>query len=142
MKVNLLIVITVCCYGCSPNNGNPVISNTTSLEKAKCDYSILKGKWEQLHKQLSGSSNISAYWKDSFGSQIIAGGKRYLPFIMQEIEDGNFLYNHAAEEITGLNLREEGVVHSEQYYSSMWVKWWHINRNNPQWNIYANMTNK
>lgn len=59
--------------------------------------------------------------------QIVARGEEYLPFIIKEIEDGDFFLNQAMREITGLNVidiyPEESVV-GAQDVSRLWIRWW------------------
>lgn len=82
------------------------------------------------------SSRTKDYWQDPAGQQIIALGKKVLPFIMLEIERGDFFFNVAAREITGIAMQKENEFASEQEYAIRWAAWWKKNKNNPEWNIY------
>ena len=93
----------------------------------------LKYQWEK--EQPIFSSNSYDYWEGSAAKSIIAMGKKALPFIMKEIENGNFLFIVAAERITQIKMRNQ-TIQSEQENSKYWLKWWQENKNNPVWNIY------
>ncbi|MFA5259614.1 MAG: hypothetical protein WC450_00110 [Candidatus Omnitrophota bacterium] len=79
------------------------------------------------------SSDTHKYWDSKAGQEIIAMGKNALPFIMEEIKNGNYWFNSAAEKITYIKM--DGV--SEQEKSKAWLKWWDVNCNNPRWNLVA-----
>lgn len=110
-----------------------IIFGCANKEDAKQQFQELKTKWEsEIKGEVQLSSVTYNYWEGEAGRRIIAMGKRALLFVMDEIENGNFLFNVPAEKITGIKM--EGRY--EQERSRNWIRWWERNRNNPEWNIF------
>jgi len=111
-------------------------------EEITSQYIYLRSKLEREFYDSRYLSNTNAYWQGQAGQQIISMGKAALPFIMLEIEYGNFFFNVPARKITGLSMRRENEFASEQEYAKRWANWWQINKNNPEWNIYVEHSNE
>ncbi|MBN1513381.1 MAG: hypothetical protein JXB13_15295 [Phycisphaerae bacterium] len=60
--------------------------------------------------------------------RIVAGGERFLPFIVEEIRRGDFYLNQAMHEITGIDVRkhynDQAGLGGEQHDSELWIRWW------------------
>jgi hypothetical protein len=111
----------------------------TQYEQAKSEFNVLKSFWEKEIPKYS--SNTEDYWKGDAGKAILKMGKRALPFVFEEILKFNFLFNVAAEQITQIHPTGK-AGYSEQTKDEFWIKWWHDNKNNPEWNIYLNQSSK
>lgn len=103
-------------------------------------YSVEKGNFEKLRSEWQAekerhkySSRTDDYWQGKAGKEIIAMGKRALPFVMEEIKKGDFFFNIPAYKITGIKMKGK----SEQEKSKEWVKWWEENKNNTKWNPFC-----
>jgi hypothetical protein len=130
--VCVMVMLSSC--ACPSQTETKDASNSPDYAAAKQEFVQLKAQWQQ--EAPLGSSDSRDYWKGGAGLQIIDGGKRFLPFVMAEIDNGNFFFNVAAKEITGISMHKEGEFQSEQEYTRRWAEWWKTNRSNPGWNIY------
>lgn len=72
------------------------------------------------------------YWDSDSGRKIIAMGKRALPFIMEEIKNGETMFTVAASRITGIKM--SGPTADD--LSQQWLDWWQENRDNPEWKAF------
>lgn len=133
----MLLLICFMLSGC-PGGGDYTAKK--DYLKAEREFIKLKDQWEAESPQLS--SNTYDYWKTQAGKKIISMGKRALPLVMNEIREGNFFFNVAAERITNISLRSGEPSGSEQQYSEKWVEWWEKNKENPNWNIYIDYQKK
>jgi len=59
--------------------------------------------------------------------QIVADGEVSMPFIVQEMERGDFYLFQAMEEITGMKVSDyySDYPTTLQGISALWIKWWH-----------------
>jgi hypothetical protein len=73
------------------------------------------------------SSNTADYTRNPAYDQIVSLGKAALPFLMADLERGEFMLNDAAHRITGIDVTKiypgEKML-SEQDLSKFWVRWW------------------
>ncbi len=62
-------------------------------------------------------------------NEIIAGGKPFLPFIIERIERHDIDLNGAMEAITGINIENHYRIDviDEHGISELWIIWWHEN---------------
>jgi len=101
-------------------------------EKATEEFGKLKTMWQAEKEKYKSSSILSDYWQGEAGKKLIAMGRRALPFVMREIEQGDFMFNIPADKITGIAVS----AMSEQERSKKWLEWWRANRDNPKWNMF------
>jgi len=113
-------------------------STTSKYLEAQREFMELKRKWEQEKENFWFSSRTTDYWKGPAGQNIIGMGKRALPFVMEEISRGDFLFNVPAQKITNISAPSGIERESEQKLSLDWIEWWKENKDNPEWNIYIN----
>jgi len=109
---------------------------SAEFEQARREFRALKGRWDIEAGAVSLSSNSKDRWKGPAGGQIIEMGKRALPFVMDEIEKGDFFFNIAADRITGVRIGTNGPLMSEQERSKAWLSWWEKAKTEPEWNIF------
>jgi len=74
------------------------------------------------------------YWMSASGRKIIVMGKRAIPFLMEELKNGNYWYSTALDSITG--VRMGGTTGDD--LAQNWLDWWEQNKNDPRWNVFAN----
>jgi hypothetical protein len=85
--------------------------------------------WKQYiaKPEIQSSSRTSDYTNNSAYERIVALDKAALPFLMADLEKGDFLLNKAVARITGIDVRklypDEKVV-GEQDVSKLWLRWW------------------
>jgi len=128
------VVKYVNCFGVIVQESNGICVDKRSgkiSREAEELFGSLKAKWDLEVKQYDYSSNTHDYWQGEAGEKIIAMGKKALPFIMEELEQGNFFFNVPAEIITGKTLEAP----SAQETSKKWLEWWEENKNDPEWTI-------
>ena len=131
-----LVVVTTF-LGCQSTTYVNKTAEALNYEEAKRKFTDLRKHWEEEAQQHWYLSDTKAYWQWSAGQAIIAMGKEALPFVMEEVQKGNFFFNVPAARITGISMRkEEEIMVSEQDIARRWVKWWEANRNNPEWNVF------
>ncbi|MFH1360908.1 MAG: hypothetical protein ABIJ41_07775 [Candidatus Omnitrophota bacterium] len=120
-----------------------VVDNGLSLDidKVRADFAALKKKWEIEEEQNRHRSDDVSYWQGEAGQAILAMGKKALPFVMEEIKQGNLLYNWAAWQITGIRMNGKPSG-SAQDVSQNWIRWWEENKNHSEWNIFISQAVK
>ncbi len=73
------------------------------------------------------SSNPSVYNDCEAFRNIVKGGNKFLPYIIEEMNNGDFFLNQAMEEITGFDIgKTKGTISiiGEQVVSKLWIEWW------------------
>lgn len=113
----------------------PVVVGTldSEYEKARQEFEDLMRQFLQEWVDWVGPESMISWecmWKVPAGRNIIAMGRRALPFVMQEIEKGNVLLTYAASQITGLRFMHIGET-------DYWLEWWEENKRNPTWNVFV-----
>lgn len=106
----------------------------TDKEKAAKEFQALKADFEEEVSYPPYSDYVykTKYWMSDSGRAIIAMGRRALPFIMDEIQAGNYWYTYAAASITG--IRMQGTTGED--LSERWLAWWDDNKDDPEWNLF------
>lgn len=95
-------------------------------------------KWiKDLDKNIVNiNSNSETYRESIYYEKMIELGKDALPFIIEKLDDGHFLLNHAISEITKLNFSDLTelitATLSEQEISTLWIDWWNENQAMPK----------
>jgi hypothetical protein len=116
-----------------------VVNNSEHYDTTKKLFDALLISWKKEARQppVCFSSRTETYLEVSSGQQIIAMGKKALPFVMVQICNGNFFFNVAARRIAGVTMRKKGeFAISEQELALRWTEWWGENCNQPEWNVY------
>ena len=136
LSVVVSAILTLALANCVAEHGDPVVQ---SKQEARSEFITLKKKWKDETQGLRLLSTIIVedYWKGPAAHELIGMGKRALPFVLEEIEAGNFYFNVAASRTTGLDLSSENEKYDERKHSKRWLEWWAINGNNPQWNTFS-----
>ena len=116
----------------SMTNHNINSSNALKYESNQAKYLKLRTEWEKERQQFSKYSDTRAYWKGPVGKEIISMGKAAIPFLIKELQDGDFFFNIPLEIITGISINGS----SEQDKVKGWLDWWQKNKGNPKWNLY------
>lgn len=98
------------------------------------EFEALKADFEDeiSYPPYSNYTFTNKYWDSESGRNIIAMGKRALPFIMEEIKNGKSWFTVAAQRITGIRMRGP----TAQDLSEEWLDWWEENKDNPEWNVF------
>jgi hypothetical protein len=81
--------------------------------------------------EIQESSQTSAYTNNEAYAHIVSLGPDVLPFLIADLERGEFLLNDAVRRITGLDVRKlypQQKVVGEQDISKLWVRWWREKR--------------
>jgi len=131
LRASLACAALLISVGC----GEPVgESDSASFEAARREFVKLKAQWEVEIKAVSFSSDTADRWTGPAAHAIVGMRKRALPFVMEEIKQGNFFFNIAAVAITGTD-QGQGLW-SEQERSRKWVQWWDRTSKDPTWNIF------
>lgn len=130
MKNNIYFLLLLIMPLVSP----ALIFAETEQEEAKKEFQRLKSAFENeiSYPPYSEYNFVDRYWDSDSGRNIIAMGKRALPFIMEEIKNGRSYYTVAAEKITGIKMR--GPM--EEDLRQEWLAWWEENKDNPEWNVF------
>ncbi|MDD4938890.1 MAG: hypothetical protein PHE18_00595 [Candidatus Omnitrophica bacterium] len=95
-------------------------------EKAKKEFQDLKAAFEEeiSYPPYSEYTFTDRYWDSDSGREIIAMGKKALPFIIQEISYGKSWYCAAAQRITGVKMRGP----RPEDLAEQWLRWWEENK--------------
>lgn len=101
-----------------------------SEQEIKEQFKKLYQEWDDLihNTELELSSRTEDFIETKPYQQIIQLGKKALPLVMTKIEDGQFLFNHAALKIAGIKLQDITdleKIEYEQDASEAILKWWH-----------------
>jgi len=109
-------------------------SAQTDKEKAAAEFKALNEdfKEEISYPPYSDYVYKNKYWMSESGRAIIAMGKRALPFLMDELQNGNYWYAAAVDSITG--IRMAGTTGED--LAERWLAWWEDNKDNPEWNLF------
>lgn len=89
------------------------------MEEAKDDSLLLESNSEHFYRL------------ESF-QKIIGLGKGSLPYIVEKLQAGHFMLNHAMKMITDINIIKLNKItdptFSEQKISNLWIEWWKDNK--------------
>ena len=88
--------------------------------------------FEEWKKELeedsnSFSSNSADLRNTGSYKNIIKLGKHALLYLIQKLREGYFLLNDAIANITQIDIKESGQIHtclSEQEADALWIAWW------------------
>jgi hypothetical protein len=108
----------------------------TEKENAAKEFAELNAEfqYEISYPPYSDYVYKNKYWMSESGRQIIAMGKKAIPFLMEELENGNYWYSTALDYITG--IRMGGSTGDD--LAQNWLDWWDENQNNSEWNVFLN----
>ncbi|MCX5709517.1 MAG: hypothetical protein NT088_02150 [Candidatus Omnitrophica bacterium] len=106
----------------------------TDKEKAAAEFKALNEDFKEETSLPPYSDYVykNKYWMSDSGRAIIAMGKRALPFLMDELQNGNYWYATAVDYITG--IRMAGTTGDD--LAGRWLAWWEENKDNPEWNLF------
>lgn len=102
-------------------------------KKVKEEFDTLFAEWKKVIQdpKILLSSRPQDYTNNDPYREMVKLGRDVLPFIIEKLEQGEFLLNQAVAEITGIKMEEitgEEITGrrflSEQEKSRLLVKWW------------------
>ncbi|MBM3240489.1 hypothetical protein FJZ31_29755 [Candidatus Poribacteria bacterium] len=111
------------------------VGNTRSIEDPSQQDELAKkyreayDSWKRFVQspEIQESSRTEDYTDNQAYENIVALGKRALPFLIADIEKGEFFLNNAVKRITNIDvikLYPDEKVTGEQDISKLWVRWW------------------
>lgn len=107
----------------------PMKQDQSQQDKFAKKYREAYGSWKRFiqRPEIRRSSRTEDYTNNQAYQNIVALGKRALPFLIADIEKGEFFLNDAMKRITKIDVTKvypkEKIV-GEQDVSKLWVKWW------------------
>lgn len=123
-QVILTVLFAILLPGCN----NPAPNPGKTMEER---YWAARNAWKEYLRQnpnIQESSNTSDYISNEPYEAIVALGPEAVPFIIQDLEKGDFFLNSAIKRITGMDARKvypnENII-GEQDVSKLWIRWWH-----------------
>lgn len=101
---------------------------------SKKEFEDAYGQWvkESESGSLSFASNSETLQELESFQRLVDLGEESLPFIVEKLQEGNFLLNYVMEKIIGIrifNIRRDAYsILSRQDISKIWIEWWRKNR--------------
>jgi hypothetical protein len=93
------------------------------MRNVEDEYRRLLPLWQEERKQFLHSSNTYDYWKGPHGKAIVALGPAIIPYLIQALRKGEFLFNVPLALVTKVDIAN-GEYNSEQTNSKLWLQWW------------------
>lgn len=87
------------------------------------EYRRLLSLWQTERRRFAMSSDTHDSWKGPHGKAIIALGPAIIPYLIQELRKGDFVFNVPLALITKVDITN-GAYTSEQASSQLWLAWW------------------
>jgi hypothetical protein len=106
----------------------------TENSEAKKKFETLFAAWVKVTEDpnVRASSDPRDYADNEPFRDIVAMGRKALPFLMEKLEQGVFLLNQAVLDITGIKMDQEFTKGkkfiSEQEKSMLLLDWWKLQR--------------
>lgn len=121
-----LILILILCLS--------VLAFAESEEEAREQFQKLKSDFESeiSYPPYSDYTYPEKQWDSESGRKIVAMGKEALPFVMEEIKNGNTDFTVAARRITGIKMWGPEAPD----LARDWMNWWEDNQDDPEWNVF------
>jgi len=114
-------------------------SDQKLIDKNTSDKATFEGYYAQLldFQKRPGvmiMNDMRSYVACDAYKNIVLGGAKYLPFVIEKIENGDFILNLAMTDITGIDVwvvykndyssMDIKETSGEQFISKLWVRWW------------------
>jgi len=130
--VNLILILSIAILACAENEQEVYMPKNIE----ECFMEEFREYYTELleyrkRPEIKMSSLASDYNNCEAFRRIVEKGEVFIPFIIEEIRNGDFFLNQAMAEITGVNITanlEPGEIHGEQGASKLWIDWWEGNK--------------